>query len=93
MKIKKYKENYKMDQEEGDIAEEYAKFILSEYLDKHIDGVTLEDVFRSVVDVDELDEDQEYIIKQELMDLSYNIVQGAKKIRKKLEIDTDKYNV
>ena len=92
MKIKKFNEKYKID-EEGEISEEMAKFILSEYLDKKLDSATLEDVFRDIIDTDELDEDQEYIIKQELIELTYNIAQQANKIRKKIKIDTDKYNL
>jgi len=92
MKIKKFNEKYEIDGE-GEIAEEMAKIILSEYLDRKIDDVTLEDVFRDIIDGDELDETQEYIIKQELMDLTYNINQDAHKIRNKTQIEADKYNL
>lgn len=92
MKIKKFNEKYEIDFD-GDIAEEHAKIILSEYLDKMLDGLTLEEVFRDIVDGDELEEDQEYMIKQALIDLTYNINNDANNIRSKLEYNSDKYNL
>lgn len=92
MKIQKF-EKYNIDMNCDDIAEEHAKLILSEYLDKMSDGLTLEDVFRNVVDTDELEEDIEYMIKQALIELTYNIKNDVSKLRTKMEYDSDKYNL
>lgn len=47
MKIKKF-EKYNIDIENGDIPEEYAKLIISAYIDKDLDDISLEDVFADI---------------------------------------------
>ena len=91
--IKKF-EKYELDIENGEIANEYAKLIISTYLDK--DGYgndTLESVYAEIVKGDEIEKDQAYIIKQELMECLFDLYKEAKNIRPILEIELKKYNL
>lgn len=90
MKIKKF-EKYELDLD-GEIAEEYAKLIISTYLDKKNDE-SLESVFAEIIRKDELGEDEEYIIKNILQDYLYNLFEDASKIKKVHEIEAKKYNL
>lgn len=90
MKIKKF-ESYTIDND-GDIAEEYSKLIISTYIDKK-DDETLESVYAEIVKGDDLDEDQAYIIKNELQDYLYRLYEESTKIRPIIEIDASKYNI
>ena len=89
MKIKKF-ESYKLG--DDDITIEYCKLIISTYIDKK-DDETLESVYADIVKGDELDENQAYIIKNELQDYLYNLFEDAKKIRPILKIAASKYNI
>lgn len=89
--IKKFEE-YKIDVEGDDIAIEYVKYIISQYCDRKNDE-SLESVYADVIKGDDLDEDQAYIIKNELQDYLYNLYEEAEKIRKIIEIDANKYNI
>ena len=89
MKIKKF-ESYKLG--DDDITIEYCKLIISTYIDKQ-DDETLESVYADIIKGDELDDDQAYIIKNELQDYLYNLFQDAKKIRPIIEIEASKYNI
>jgi phosphoglucomutase len=66
MKIKKITENYILDND-GDISEEYAKLIISKYIDDLTDGKTLQDSFDFYCE--ELEDDLRYIISQTLLDI------------------------
>jgi hypothetical protein len=93
-KIKKFFEQYNLDVDsDSGIAEEYVKLIISTYIDKQNDGVTLEKAFIDVITGDELDDSHVYIIKNELQDFLYNLYEDAKKIREVVEIDANKYNL
>jgi hypothetical protein len=92
MKIKKFNENYNIDYE-GDIGTEYAKFILSEYIDKELDGKSLQEIFIEIVESDELEESQEYIVIQELKEVCYDIYKQSQKLKTKIEYDSSKYNI
>ena len=89
--IKKFEE-YTLDIDGGEIAEEYAKLILSTYIDKK-DGESLESVYKDIIVGDQLDEDQAYIIKNTLQDYLYTLFDEAKDIRKILDIESTKYNL
>ena len=90
MKIKKF-ESYTIDTDD-DISIEYAKLIVSAYIDKK-DDESLESVYAEIVKGDELEEDQAYIIKNELQDYLYKLFEEAKKIRPIIEIEASKYNI
>jgi len=89
--IKKFEE-YELDVDGGEIAEEYVKLIISEFIDKKNDE-TLESVYADVIRDDQLDDEQEYIIKNELQDYAYTLFEQSKNIRKLIEIDSKKYNI
>ena len=89
-KIKKFEE-YELDVDGGEIAQEYAKLIISTYIDRT--NETIESVYAEVIKGDQLDEDQAYIIKQELQDYLYNLYEESSKIRKIIDIDAKKYNL
>lgn len=92
MKIKKFNEKYELDLDYGDISEEYCKVIISTYLDKKSEE-TLESVFAEIAKRDNLEEDQEYIIKNTLQDYLYNLFEEAKEIRTLQQIEQNKYNL
>ena len=91
MNLKKFEE-YEIDNDGDNIAIEYAKYIISEYLDKKNDE-TLESVYSEIIKGDKLDEELEYIIKNELQDYLYNLYENARKIRKIIKITADKYKL
>ena len=90
MKLKKFEE-YTLDVD-GDIAEEYAKLIVSKYIDKKNDE-SLESVYATIIKGDEIEEGNAYIIKNTLQDYLYNLYEEASKIRKIIEIEKDKFNI
>jgi hypothetical protein len=85
--IKKFEE-YELNLDEGEIAEEYVKVILSKYIDSG-DEETLESVYNNVIRGDELEEDQADIIKQEITEYLYNLWEDSKNIQNII----DKYNL
>jgi len=91
MEIKKF-EKYEIDQE-YEIGEEYAKFIISQFMDRESGGSTLESIYAEIVKGDDLDEVQEEIIRHEIIEYAKHIYDDAKKIRELQEIDADKYNL
>ena len=90
MKLKKFEE-YTLD-EEGDIAEEYVKLIVSKYIDKKNEE-SLESVYATIIKGDEIEEGNAYIIKNTLQDYLYNLCEDAKNIRSIKEIEKDKFNI
>ncbi len=91
MKIKKF-ENYNFNYNE-DISTEYAKYILSKYMDDEIDNnISLEEVYVDTIKKDELN-DQATIIKYELISYLENLLEKAKDIRSIYKIDANKYNL
>jgi len=92
MKIKLFEE-YKLDSG-GDIATEYAKQIISKFIDKDItENLTLEQIFHKIVKDDNLNESQQHIIIQELIEYTYNLNDNANQVRTILKSTTDKYNL
>lgn len=95
MKIKKYTEKYEFTYD-GDIATEYAKFIISKFLDEDEDGKTLEEIFYEIAK-DELvegeDEDRANFVKNEILLITKQLYDMAKKIRPLEQIAGDKYNL
>jgi len=92
MKIKLFEE-YKLGSG-GDIAMEYAKQIISKFIDKDItENLTLEQIFHKIVKDDDLDESQQHIIIQELIEYTYNLNGKARQVRTLLKSTTDKYNL
>ena len=90
MKLKRF-EAYTLDTED-DIAIEYAKLIVSTYIDKKNEE-TLESVYVDIIKGDEIDESEAYIIKNELQDYLYSLYKEAAKIIKIQDIETSKYNL
>ena len=88
--IKKFEE-YELDYE-NEMSEEYAKLILSTYIDKKNDE-SLESVYADIIRDDETAVEHEYIIKNNLQDYLYNLYSEAKNIRKIIDIDSGKYNM
>lgn len=89
--IKRF-EKYKMDIDQGDLGEEYAKYVVSKYIDSP-DNITLEKVYADLVNKDNLDESQAYIIKNEILVYISYLLNEAKKIRDILTINAEKYNL
>lgn len=98
MKIKRFNEKYKIDTDySSGISEEYAKFIVSKYLD-NVDKddnkiVTLQDVFNVIISGDELEEDQEILIIEDLRNLGEDIAKQASKLKTSEEYNASKYNL
>ena len=90
MKLKRF-EAYTIDTDD-DIAIEYAKLIISEYIDKKNDE-TLESVYADIIKGDEIAESEAYIIKNQLQDYLYGLFEEDKEIRKIQDIATSKYNL
>ena len=90
--IKKFEE-YTLDVDTGDMAEEYAKLILSTYIDKQ-DGESLESVYKEVIVGDKLDDqEQEEVIKTALTHYLHKLYKDSKYIRNVLDIESNKYNL
>jgi hypothetical protein len=93
MKFKTFEEYKDFDVEySGDISEEYAKMIISEYIDKKDDS-TLESVYAEIIKGDQLDEDQEIMIQESLTNYLKQLYKDSKKIRNVVEIDSNKFNI
>lgn len=92
MKVQKFNEKYDLDLEYDDITVEYAKLIISTYIDKKNEE-TLESVFLDVIKGDDLDDDRAEMIKPELLNYIKNLYNDAKSIRQIHEIESDKYNL
>lgn len=90
MKIKKF-EKYELDID-GEIAEEYAKLIISTYLDKKNEE-SLEEIFADIIKGNNLQESEEYIVKNTLQDYLYQLFEEAKEIKKIYQIGSKKYNL
>ena len=90
MKFKTFEEYKDFDAEYSDLAKEYAKLIISTYIDKKDEDYTLEYVFADIIEGDELHEDQEIMIKESLTDYLENLLEESKKIRDVDEIQSDR---
>lgn len=94
MKIEKFNEKYKnFDAEYSDIAEEYAKLIISEFIDKQDDISTLESVYANIIKGDELEEDQAIMIRESLINYLSALCEDAENIRDIEDIEAEKYNL
>lgn len=102
MKIDKFNEKYKIDTEfKSEISTEYAKLILSEYIDKYDDEDDnknrLQDVYVNIIKSDELDEYQELMIIDSLRDFTTELIKYVKKLKTveeyNLNQNVEKYNV
>jgi len=92
MKLKKF-EKYIVDIDGGDdISLEYAKLIISTYIDNS-NNESLESVYADIIKGDDLDEEQEAMIQESLTFLLKNWYIASKNIRKVVEIDKDKFNI
>ena len=91
--IKTFEKYKNFDAEYSDIAEEYAKLIISEFIDRQDDVSTLESVYAEIVKGDELEEDQAIMIKESLVDYLSSLSQEAENIRDIEEIEAEKYNL
>jgi hypothetical protein len=91
MKIKKF-ENYDIDIENGEIPEEYAKLIISKYIDSELDNISLEDIFADIIKNDNLYEEAN-IIKHEMLTYIKKLFNETRGIRDIYEIDAEKYNI
>lgn len=92
MKIRKFNEKYKLDLED-DIGTEYAKYIISKFIDKENDGASIESIYKEVIEDEDLDEHQAEIVKYMIETWLSNTLKFAKKIRPLFQIDSDKYNL
>lgn len=94
MKINRFNEKYNIDLDSDDIAIEYAKHIISEFIDKENEGITLEKVFYDIVKGDEIDKiEMESHVKVEIVFYLDYLLKEAKKIRKIPQIEADKFNL
>lgn len=94
MKVQKF-EKYKWNIDSGNIATEYAKVIISKYIDEETDTsvADFERIYLNVINGDELDTDQADIIKSEMIEYLEYLTKNAKKIRPLHEIEAEKYNL
>jgi len=92
MLIKRFNEKYEIEYE-NNIAIEYAKCILSEFIDKINDDITLEEVYFDFIKGDDLEQDQADMIKSELMRLLLDTLKEAKTLREIHKIEAEKYNL
>lgn len=88
--IKKFEEynNGQVDIE-GDVGEEYAKVIISKYIDEDANGKSLEDIFYSIGKGDELIDVDDAIIYS-IIEYLEDMLSQAKKLRKIKDIALDK---
>lgn len=102
MKIDKFNEKYEMDTDfKSEISTEYAKLILSEYIDKYDDEDdnkdSLQKVYVNIIKNDELDESQELMIIESLEDFTTELINYVKKLKTveeyNLNQNVEKYNV
>jgi hypothetical protein len=76
MEIKKF-ESYQMNMDDGDAADEHAKEILSNYIERELDGVTLQDCFNEL----SLEEEQhQTIVKLALVNYLQDLLKEAMEI-------------
>lgn len=88
--VKKFEE-YELDLENSNFTNEYAKLIISTYLDKK-DDETLESVYAEIIEGDELEEQQNLIIRELQMYLLV-LWKESKKVRTLINISANKYNL
>jgi len=95
MNIKKF-EAYNMDYDINDIGDEYAKLIISKFIDEERQDKSLEDVFYEIAISDELEEHQESVKYSMIMYLT-KLLSKTKKLKsvEKIGLDkeTKKYNL
>jgi hypothetical protein len=93
MKINKFNEKYKSDFE-NDISREYAKCILSEFIDKENNDATIEEVYYDFIKGDDLEQHQADMIKSQLMIFLQNTLKETKILRDIYKIEAEKnYNL
>jgi len=95
MKIKKFNENYELD-ESNDIGEEYAKLVISHYIDNLNDGKTLQDSFDYYCK-DDLEEELRMIVFSEIRSFMNKFSDDVRMLDHTdddyLKRDAGKYNV
>lgn len=91
--IKKFEKYKKFNAEYSDITEEYAKLIISEFIDKQDDVSTLESVYAKTIKIDDLEEDQAIMIREGIIDYLKQLCEDAENIRDIEEIEAEKYNL
>lgn len=92
MKIKKF-ENYTIDIDGGEISEEYAKLIISKFIDEQLNERSLENIFHETIKEDQLDQEQANMIKYAMIDYLKYLVEKTKGIRQIHEINAEDYNL
>ena len=89
MKIKLF-EQYTFDIE-NDIGDEYAKFIISKFIDEDLGGKTLEDVFYEIGKNDEFDEgEHDDAVIYSIINYIEDMLEQAKKLKTIKEITWDR---
>lgn len=95
MNIKKF-EKYKMELDFSDISTEYAKKIISEFIDSDLNDVSLEEIFYKNGKYGQL-EDHDEIIRNTIIDYLEKMLKSAKKLRSLkeigLDLETKNYNL
>jgi hypothetical protein len=96
MKLKKF-ESYSMDIDNGDISTEYAKLIISKFIDDETihngsRSKILEQIYVDIIKGDNIEE-QADIIKNEMISYLEYLIKFAEKIRPLYEIEAEKYNL
>jgi len=95
MDIKKF-EQYKFDDDNDNIGAEYAKIIISKFIDNDTTfskKLTLENILHEIVKDEELDESQQYIIIQELIDYTHTLNSNANQVKTIFESEQEKFNL
>lgn len=92
MIIKKFEE-YKFPMEHNDIADEYAKIILSKFIDEDLDDISMQKIYNDIIKEEELEEDQEKSILDSLYRYSTELAKKASKVKTLISSEASKYNL
>ncbi len=92
MNIKKFEE-YKIVDEHDDIGDEYAKIILSRFIDTELDGKTIQNIYNDIIIEEELDDSQEEMILYAIYEYSKEIAKEAKELKTLIASNASKYNL
>lgn len=92
MIIKKFEE-YKFPMEHDDIGDEYAKIILSRFIDGDLDGISMQKIYNDIIKEEGLEEEQEELILDSLSRYSTELAKKANDIKTLMASEASKYNL
>jgi len=92
MNIKKFEE-YKFPDDHDDIGDEYAKIIISRFIDNDLDGKTMQEIYNSIIKEEGLEEEQEDLILESVSRYSDRLRKISNNLKTLLASEADKYNL